>query len=51
VFDFRDGYVERPRRPGLGIEIDESVVRAAAARPHAWRTPTWRHADGSLAEW
>jgi galactonate dehydratase len=51
VFEFHDGYVERPRRPGLGIEIDESAVCAAAARPHAWRTPTWRHADGSFAEW
>jgi galactonate dehydratase len=51
VFEFHDGYVERPRRPGLGIEIDESAVRAAAARAHAWRTPTWRHADGSFAEW
>ena len=51
VFDFRDGYVEKPPRPGLGIEIDESAVRAAAANPHVWRTPTWRHADGSFAEW
>jgi galactonate dehydratase len=51
VFDFRDGYVERPRGPGLGIDISESAVREAAANPHAWRTPTWRHADGSFAEW
>lgn len=51
VFEFRDGYVERPTGPGLGIEIDEAAVRAAAQRGHSWRSPTWRHGDGSFAEW
>lgn len=51
VFEFRDGYVERPTGPGLGIEIDEAAVRAAAERGHSWRSPTWRHEDGSFAEW
>jgi len=51
VFTFRDGYLERPTGPGLGIEVDEKAVRAAAADPHRWRTPIWRHRDGSLAEW
>ncbi|WP_225755432.1 galactonate dehydratase [Actinotalea sp. Marseille-Q4924] len=48
---FVDGYVERFTGPGLGIEIDETAVRAADARGHAWRGPVWRHADGSFAEW
>jgi galactonate dehydratase len=51
VFAFRDGYIERPAGPGLGIEIDETAVRAAAAMPAPWRTPSWRHEDGSYAEW
>jgi galactonate dehydratase len=51
VFEFRDGYVERPTGPGLGIEIDEAAVRSAAERGHSWRSPTWRHDDGSFAEW
>lgn len=52
VFDFQDGYVARPTGPGLGIEIDEAAVRAAAERgDHPWRTPTWRHPDGAFAEW
>ncbi|SCL18377.1 galactonate dehydratase [Micromonospora pallida] len=48
---FVDGYVERLTGPGLGIEIDEHAVRTADKRGHAWRSPTWRHADGSYAEW
>lgn len=46
-----DGHLAIPSGPGLGIEIDEARVRAAAATPHRWRNPVWRHADGTLAEW
>jgi galactonate dehydratase len=46
-----DGYVPRLTRPGLGIEIDELAVRNAAETGHKWRTPLWRHSDGSLADW
>jgi galactonate dehydratase len=48
---FVDGAIERLTGPGLGIEIDEAAVRDAARRGHEWRTPIWRHGDGSLAEW
>ncbi|TDE98720.1 galactonate dehydratase [Occultella glacieicola] len=45
------GHIERLTGPGLGIDIDEAAVRAAAAQPHRWRPPLWRHDDGSFAEW
>ncbi|MRH28299.1 galactonate dehydratase [Microbacterium sp. SYP-A9085] len=48
---FVDGAIERLTGPGLGIEVDDAAVRAADRRGHEWRTPIWRHADGSLAEW
>ena len=51
VFDFRDGYLRAPAAPGLGIEVDEGAVREADKRGHSWRSPIWRHADGSFAEW
>ncbi|WP_424215801.1 galactonate dehydratase (plasmid) [Streptomyces sp. BI20] len=51
VFRFERGRVARPTGPGLGVEIDEASVRAAARRDHGWRNPVWRHEDGSLAEW
>jgi hypothetical protein len=47
VFDFSSGYLERLTAPGLGITIDEDAVRAADKNGHAWRTPLWRHSDGS----
>jgi galactonate dehydratase len=50
-FSFVDGHVERLTAPGLGIEIDEDAVRMADKRGHAWRSPAWRHPDGSYAEW
>ena len=51
VFDYRDGHVAIPQGPGLGIEVDEERVAAAAREGHRWRNPVWRHADGSFAEW
>jgi galactonate dehydratase len=50
-FDFADGHIARLTGPGLGVEIDENAVRLADKRGHAWRGPTWRHPDGSFAEW
>ena len=46
-----DGHISLLEGPGLGVEIDENAVRAADRSGHAWRTPVWRHDDGSLAEW
>jgi galactonate dehydratase len=51
VFAYRDGHVDIPTGPGLGIEINEEYVRARAAEGHRWRNPVWRHRDGSFAEW
>jgi galactonate dehydratase len=51
VFRFRDGHIDRPTAPGLGIEVDEAAVRDAAERGHRWRSPVWRHGDGTFAEW
>lgn len=51
VFRFVDGYCERLRGPGLGIEVDEGAVRQADALAVSWRGPVWRHGDGSFAEW
>lgn len=51
VFAYAEGHVAIPDGPGLGIEIDESKVRAAARTGHRWRNPVWRLSDGSVAEW
>ncbi|MFB6150025.1 MAG: galactonate dehydratase [Halobacteriales archaeon] len=50
VFEFEDGFVELPSGPGLGIEVDEAVVRDRAGSVD-WHNPVWRHDDGTVAEW
>ncbi len=51
VFDLDGGALLPPAKPGLGVEIDEAGVRAAAANPHRWRNLVWRQKDGGFAEW
>lgn len=51
VFGLKDGFVALPTAPGLGIEVDEEEVRAAAEIGHDWKNPIWRNEDGSVAEW
>ncbi|MGR3433868.1 MAG: galactonate dehydratase [Shimia sp.] len=48
-----DGMLTLPDGPGLGVEVDEAAIRAAAL-PHdaaGWGAPLWRLPDGSVAEW
>lgn len=51
VFSFEDGYIKPPEGAGLGIELNEAKIREKAAMGHNWKSPVWRNADGSLAEW
>ena len=51
VFRYEDGFVEIPKGPGLGIEVDEEYVIERAKIGHDWHNPIWRHTDNSIAEW
>ncbi|GBF10660.1 galactonate dehydratase [Tepidibacillus sp. HK-1] len=51
VFEYKDGFVKIPERPGLGIEVNEEYVKKMAEVGHNWKNPVWRHADGTVAEW
>ncbi|RCW58628.1 MULTISPECIES: galactonate dehydratase [Halanaerobium] len=51
VFKYKDGYAEISDQAGLGIEIDEELVRAEAKSAHNWKNPVWRNQDGTIAEW
>ena len=46
-----DGFLAIPTGPGLGVDIDEDVVRDLHKDRHRWRNPIWRQEDGSFAEW
>lgn len=51
VFEVTKGAVDTPTGPGLGVEINEDLVREEASKPFTWRNPAWRGPDGDLREW
>jgi galactonate dehydratase len=51
AFRYQDGFVTIPSGPGLGIDVNEELVTERARQGHRWRSPVWRHRDGSVAEW
>ena len=50
-FRFHDGYMLPPKKPGLGVEVNEAMVIERSRNAPDWRNPVWRHQDGSVAEW
>lgn len=52
VFDIdEEGMIGLPSDPGLGIQIDEEKVRAAAETGHNWRDREWELKDGTPTKW
>ena len=51
TYTFRDGRVDIPKLPGLGVEVNKELVLEENRTPHEWKNPVWRHRDGSVAEW
>ena len=51
IFRFKDGYVDIPELPGLGIEIDEEKVKEVSSEGLHWTNPNWKNYDGTKAEW
>ncbi|QGQ95949.1 galactonate dehydratase [Paenibacillus psychroresistens] len=50
-FIVKDGYLEIPTAPGLGIEVDEDALHDQRYDGD-WDTPRWFHEDdGSVADW
>lgn len=50
-FQFKDGYIDLPTRPGIGVVVNRELVLKENETPHNWKNPVWRHQDGSIAEW
>jgi galactonate dehydratase len=51
VFDIKDGYVEAPTGAGLGIEINEGMVRRISKDTHPWQLKSFFGPDGAVREW
>ena len=48
-FEVKDGYIDTPTAPGLGIEIDEDAL--ADKLGHEWQNPKTYYFDGSVVDW
>lgn len=51
IFQFKDGYLDIPKGPGLGLDIDEDMVKEVAKDGLVWTNPSWKNYDGTIAEW
>ncbi|WP_294178731.1 galactonate dehydratase [uncultured Schumannella sp.] len=52
VLQLVDGHIPRLTGPGLGIDIDEDIVRSLVVDgPLEPGSPVWAYPDGSFAEW
>ena len=51
VFEIVDGFVNISTTPGLGIAVDEDIIRAKSKDAQPWRTGGFFGEDGSVREW
>ncbi|KAI9812141.1 MAG: hypothetical protein M1827_004807 [Pycnora praestabilis] len=51
VFDVKDGHVDAPLGVGLGIEVDEELVRSVAKNAEPWLPKEFHGVDGGIREW
>lgn len=50
-FNIVNGHILKWSKPGLGVEIDENVVKEMSGISHNWHNPIWRNDDGCVTEW
>lgn len=51
IFQYQNSFVNIPKKPGLGIEMDEDKIKEVAQQGLVWNNPSWVNYDGTIAEW
>ncbi|BEJ12621.1 hypothetical protein CspHIS471_0210810 [Cutaneotrichosporon sp. HIS471] len=54
VFEVRDGHIDLLMAPGLGVQLNEELIRSEAeeaAKLEPWINPVFRGPDGTVREW
>lgn len=49
-FMIKDGYIDLPEGPGLGVELDDEAIKEKIY-DGSWETPRLYHDDNSVADW
>lgn len=47
----KEGYIDLPPGPGLGVEVDEPLLAAESQKPQSYRWPGAKLKDGSIADY
>ena len=48
---FKDGFIELPTAPGLGVDMDDAAIEALRDQRYRLRGMFWREDDGSFADY
>ena len=51
IFEYKDGFVNLPTKPGLGLDLNEELIEEISKTKLEWRNPRWKNYDGTFAEW
>ncbi|KAF1297360.1 D-galactonate dehydratase [Enterococcus sp. JM4C] len=51
IFQYKDGYVDLPNKPGLGLIMNEDKIKEVSQEGLIWTNPSWKNYDGTIAEW
>lgn len=51
IFQYKNGFVKIPTKPGLGLELDENMIENISKEKLNWTNPSWKNYDGTIAEW
>ncbi|MCO7125349.1 galactonate dehydratase [Sporolactobacillus shoreicorticis] len=51
IFQYKDSYVELPKGPGLGLDLDVDKIEQISQEGLYWTNPKWKNYDGTIAEW
>lgn len=51
IFQYKDGFIDIPKGPGLGLEMDINLIEDIHKEGLVWTNPQWKHYDGTIAEW
>lgn len=51
IFAITEGHVAAPTGPGLGIDVDEDMIRKISAETSPWPPKEFFGPDGSIREW
>lgn len=51
IYQYNQGFMKLIDGPGLGVDVNEDVLKEQAKNAPTWKNPVWRNYDGTIAEW